>query len=200
MKKTICGMAVAMLTTTQAMANSGWDQITVALTEADGSVDVAIAAPPDNGALEDLMSLMILSTAEQIRIGVAPGMQGRAKTVERVETFISERGLPWSVCQSWWDGPDAGTFGQRVRDDFGGSLVLIDNGSSSVANDGGNVDLDEALKVDPAFAGIAGGEPRMVRTAESYFYAVETFRTRIDPERELDPEWMKEHGGWVDGC
>lgn len=199
MRKAVCGIVMSCLMASQAMADVTWDQIIVSLTEANGSVDVVIASPPDYGSLEDLLSIMILSTANQIRIGVAPGMQGRQKTIDRIEGFIADRGLSWSMCQGWWDTEGAGVFAKRVRDEFGGSLVFIDNGASSSVIDG-DADFELAIEADPAFAAMTGPSPFMISDRSAYFNAVEVFWSRIVPTHDLDPNWWKENGGWIDGC
>ena len=182
-------------------AQAAWDNLALALTQADGSVDVMLADPPDPDRLDALLDLMVLSTADQVRISTTYDMPGKAETLARIEGFIDENGLPWHVCHGWWLSPDSDPYATLIRDRLGGSLVFLDNDPTTGIVENPEASFDEAMRGDPAFAGTVGQEPRRIADAEDYFEAASAVWVQVMALHgaELDPA-RRDEGGWVDGC
>ena len=182
-------------------AQAAWDNLALAVTQADGSVDVMLADRPDPDRLDALLDLMVLSTADQVRISTTYDMPGKEEALGRIEGFIRENGLLWHVCHGWWLSPDSDPYATLIRDRFGGSLMFLDNDPTTGIVENPEASFDEALRVDPAFAGAVGQEPRRIADAEDYFEAASAVWVQVMAVHgaELDPA-RRDEGGWVDGC
>ena len=53
-----------------------------------------LADQPDPDRLDAFLDLLVLSTADQVRISTTYDMPAKAETVERIEGYIAENGLP----------------------------------------------------------------------------------------------------------
>jgi hypothetical protein len=181
-------------------AAAALDNLTLALTQVDGSIDVVFAARPDLAALDDFLSLVILQTGFQVRFSVFPDTAGRGEIFTQIYDFREAHGLDWHVCRGWWAWPRADGYAAQLRDRFGGSIVFIDNGASSDADDNPEADYLTARHLDPAFAAVFGLEPFRVEEPEAYLKIGEMFWhqvTQIDAWPGL--ERLLDRGGWVDG-
>lgn len=182
-----------------ALGPSVLQNLELGVTQADGTVDVVFASEPDAEKLEYFLSLMVLGTAEQVRFSVTYNAEQRQATFEQIESFIQANGVPWHVCHGWWMSPDADYAEGVIRDELGGSIILIDNGHSSDAVDNPEADIVEALTADPVFVGAFGSQPVRVEDMGKYLKAVSVIWGQIVPVRELDSQ-RQERGGWIDGC
>lgn len=169
------------------------------VTQADGTVDVVLAAAPDPDRLDYFLSLLVLGTAEQVRFSVTYDANERQATVGQIESFIEANGVPWHMCHGWWLSPDDDYAETVIRDELGGSVILIDNGQSSDVVDNPEADMEKALTADPVFTGVFGPQPVRVEDMGDYFKAVSAIWGQVVPNRELDSQ-RQERGGWVDGC
>jgi hypothetical protein len=180
----------------------GLKQLADALRSADGSVDLVIGVDPGPEKLGEILNLLSVSTADQIRLSVLYDPETLRVTAEQkvvlavVRDYIAVRGLDWYVCEGWWGTPGREDLSRRVAGEFGGSLLFIDNGSSSDLIDNPSADLIEALENDPAFASVFD-QPQRLTDGEPYWNAVEAFWSQVMLDNELDHE---RRGGWKDGC
>lgn len=185
---------------------AAWDNLTIALTQADGAVSIALAAEPDAGQLEDLMGLLLMSPAKQVRFSTVYDPETQRVTadqtaiLDKVNQFIESHGVEWKVCNDWWMSPDSAVISASVNDSFGGSLILIDNGASSDAYDNPEADFMQARYDDPAFAAVFGDGARRVTDPEEYLAAVEAFWVQVQSDGGSSDGQTSENGGWVDGC
>lgn len=199
------GAAVAEQPTPTSLAmpsvsgQSASQNLDLGVTQTDGTVSIVFASEPDSDQLEYFLSLMVISTADQVRFSATYDLDNRNGLLEGLEAFIGANGVPWHVCRGWWMSPDDDYSAALIREDFGGSLVFIDNGQSSDVVDNPEADLNAALTADPVFAGMFGSDPRRVESGEEYFNAVTAFWSQVVPKVELIRERQKK-GGWVDGC
>ena len=180
-------------------AEAAQDNLTLAVTQADGSVDVVLAQEPATEHLDRFLDLLVIGTASQVRFSATYDMPGRRETLDRIEAFSRENGLGWSVCHDWWLSPDADYLATAIRDTFGGSLVFIDNGATSDAVDNPDADLGTAMRADPAYAAVLSSAPRRISDAGEYLDGVMAVWIQIVPTRELDAA-RQSKGGWLDGC
>lgn len=178
---------------------AAWDNLTLAVTQADGAVDVVLAVEPDPDRLSNVLSLLAIGTADQVRFSATYDVPGRREALAGIERFARANGLAWAVCPNWWLSPDVDYLAAEIREDLGGSLVFIDNGPSSDAPDNPDADLAAAMREDPAFAGVLGPDARRVEDAADYFDASTAVWMQVVPNRALDPA-RQDKGGWVDGC
>lgn len=185
---------------------AAWDNLTIALTQADGTVNVALATDPGAGRLEDLMGLLLMSAPDQVRFSTVydPTTQqvttAQRAMLERINGFISSHGVDWDVCNGWWMSPDSTNISASVADRFGGSIILIDNGPSSDAYDNPEADFMQARYDDPAFAGVFGDDARRVTDPEEYLAVAEAFFLQVMGQGDADADRLTAGGGWVDGC
>lgn len=173
-----------------------------ALMRADGSVDLVIGHDPGTEKLTDMLDLLAASTADQVRLSTLYDpetlrVSAEQKTVlTAVRDYIAMHGLDWHVCEGWWGTPGREHLSRRVIEEFGGSLLFIDNGPSSDLIENPSADMIEALATDPAFASVFD-HPKRVTDAEGYWNAVEAFWSQVMLDNALDPA---QRGGWKDGC
>jgi hypothetical protein len=173
-----------------------------ALMRADGSVDLVIGYDPGTEKLTNILDLLAASTAEQVRLSTLYDpetlrVSAEQKTVlTAVRDYIAMHGLDWHVCEGWWGTPGREHLSRRVIEEFGGSLLFIDNGPSSDLIENPSADMIEALATDPAFASVFD-HPKRVTDAEGYWNAVEAFWSQVMLDNALDPA---QRGGWKDGC
>lgn len=185
---------------------AAWDNLTIALTQADGTVNIALASDPGAGWLEDLMGLLLMAAPDQVRFSAVydPATQQvtteQRAILERINGFISTHGVDWDVCNGWWMSPDSTSISASVADQFGGSIILIDNGPSSDAYDNPEADFMQARYDDPAFAAIFGDDARRATDPEEYLAVVEAFFVQVMGQGDADADRMTAGGGWVDGC
>ena len=175
------------------------DNLVLALTQAQGSVDVVLSADPDLDRLERLLELLVLSTARQVRVSFTRDMPRRDAAVARVGAFVEGTGAGLHVCEGWWRSPETDPLAARVWSDMGGALVLIDNDPTTDFIDNPEADMEALMREDPAFAGVLGDDSRRIADAADYHDAVSAVWTHVVPGRALDPA-RQSRGGWVDGC
>lgn len=139
---------------------AAWNNLVLGLTQTDGSIDVVIAERPDPAALGNLLDLLVLHTGFQVRFSVFHDVEDRGEVLAQIYAFREATGTDLHICRGWWSWPDADTYAATVREQFGGSLVFIDNGDSSDAYDNPASDFMAARTFDPLFAGVLGSDPR----------------------------------------
>lgn len=173
-----------------------------ALMRADGSVDLVIGVDPGPEELVGLLDLLAVSSADQVRLSTLYDPETLRVTADQkavltvMQDYIAANGLDWHVCEGWWGTPGREHLSQRIAEDFGGSLLFIDNGLSSDVIDNPSADLMESLSNDPAFANVFVQPERLI-DVESYWNAVEAFWSQVMLDNALDPA---RRGGWKDGC
>lgn len=179
---------------------AAWNNLVLALTQTDGSIDVVIAERSDPAALANLLDLLVLHTGIQVRFSVFHDVADRGEVLAQIYAFREATGTDLHVCRGWWSWPEADGYAAMLRDQFGGSLVFIDNGDSSDAYDNPASNFMAARVLDPLSAGVLGPDLRRIEDGGDYIAALEMFWRQIDMLNIWDRDRLLARGGWVDGC
>ncbi|NJM81832.1 MAG: hypothetical protein HC844_04415 [Tabrizicola sp.] len=163
-----------------------------ALMRADGSVDLVIGVSPGPEKLVEMLDLLSVSTATQIRLSALYDPEtlrvtsGQKAILSVFRDYIAVHGLDWHVCEGWWGTPGREHLSRRVIDEFGGSLIFIDNGPSSDLIDNPSSDLSAAVANDPVFASLFK-DAEWIVDGEEYWNAVEAVWSQVMLDNALDP-------------
>lgn len=169
-----------------------------ALMSVDGSVDVVVLSEPeDDQWLTDVIGVLQVSTADQVRFSVGYDVPGKGALYTLFDDARPDDGTEWHVCREWFLNPDHGRLANDAAVKLGGGVLLIDNGATSQIVDNPDASFDEAMAEDPAFKGLFG-ETALIEDGAEYQETVTLVWVQV-PDDAYNAERL-ERGGFMDGC